>query len=414
MKKLLLILLIISFQVSAVSIRTGLHEDFYRVVIESNSSNNLEKVPFFDKNFIVIKIKDKNLNLTSIDKRFVKNFEIINNKNCKKLIFEKSKFVKKYTLKKLKNKIVIDFYIRNKKVKPKLVKVRTIKKYTRNKFYDPIAQIILSSEDKLFKEGQLDKNIKVISLSTDPLYSLINKELSKEETLKVVRPVVVVIDPGHGGKDPGAIANGLVEKNVNLEIARKLKKLLEESKIFKVYLTRKGDYYIDLYKRTVFAIKKKADIFISIHCNADKSGLGRGTYLYTLNLRGAKSKLARLVEKRENNIVMKVVRVSKNKYVNKIVAELAMNTTMTEGRNFAFILKEKLKNVTHVEDIDSANFAVLKTPGIPSVLIETAYLTNKHDAKLLRNKKFIDNFATAIYRALESYFFNYKNLVLNK
>ena len=400
MKKLLLIILLISISSYAAKIRTGIHNSFYRVVIEAKSGKNLEKLPFFDKDFIVIKLKENHLKVPKINSKFIKLFKIINQHGYKKLVFEKSDFVKSYIIKKIKNKIIIDFY-KNKKI-------------VEDKFYDPIAKLILSNENKFLKRKKLTDKIKIISLKTDPLYNLINKELSKEETLKIIRPVVVVIDPGHGGKDPGAMANGLVEKNVNLEIAKKLKRILENSRIFKVYLTRNGDYFVDLYKRTVFAVKKKADIFISIHCNADRSGKGKGTYIYTLNLRGAKSKLARIVEKRENNAVIKVVKVSKNSYVNKIVAELAMNTTMTEGRNFAYILKRKLKGITEVEDIDSANFAVLKTPGIPSILIETAYITNKHDAQLLKNNKFINNFVIGIYKALESYFFNYKNLVLNR
>jgi len=133
---------------------------------------------------------------------------------------------------------------------------------------------------------------------------------------------IIVIDPGHGGKDPGAIANGLREKDVNLKIAKKLKKILEKDPRFKVYLTRNSDRFVDLYNRTVFAVKKNADLFI----------------------RGARSKIARLVEKRENRAVINYVRVSTNPVVNRIMADLAISTTMTEGRSFAYYLRKHLKS----------------------------------------------------------------------
>ncbi|NPA17473.1 MAG: N-acetylmuramoyl-L-alanine amidase, partial [Aquificae bacterium] len=216
---------------------------------------------------------------------------------------------------------------------------------------------------------------------------------------------IIVIDPGHGGKDPGAIANGLREKDVNLKIAKKLKQILQKDPRFEVYLTRERDRFVRLYDRTVFAVKKKADLFISIHCNSSLSRSESGTYIYTLNLRGARSKLARLVEQRENKAVIDYVRVSTNPLVNRIVADLAISTTMTEGRNFAMYLKKYLKDVTDFRDIDSANFAVLKTPGIPSVLIEVLYLTDPYDARLLKSEKFIESFSYSVYNAIVDYFY---------
>ncbi len=388
MRILVFLLIIVNFT-WALNIRTGNHNEFYRIVLESRYP--LKEVPFFDKEYIIFETNDINLKLRNhLNKKLIKKFEFIKFRRKGKLVFRLSNNVKGYRIFRVGKKIVLDLYKTRKNVEAK---------------NDTIAKII-------------NKNTpvkpKVIKLNSDPLYGFLQKTLKNEENFKVIRPVVVVIDPGHGGKDPGAIANGLREKDITLKLARKLKKILEEKKIFKVYLTRNGDYYVDLYSRSVFALKKKADIFISIHCNADRSGLGNGTYIYTLNLKGAKSKLARIVEKRENKAVMRIIKVSNNSYVNRIIAELAINTTMTEGRNFAYILKDKLKGITKVRGIDSANFAVLKTPGIPSVLIETAYLTNKHDAQLLTNPEFLDKFANAITRAIESYFFNYKNVVLNR
>ncbi len=253
-----------------------------------------------------------------------------------------------------------------------------------------------------------NKEKKTVKISSDPIYDIImNYEIKKRKTyLKYTGDKkVIVIDPGHGGKDPGAIANGLKEKNVNLKIAKKLKEILEKDPRFKVYLTRNSDRFVSLYNRTVFAVKKNADLFISIHCNSSPTRTESGTYVYTLNLRGARSKIARLVEKRENRAVINYVRVSTNPLVNRIMADLAISTTMTEGRNFAYFLKRYLKNVTDFKNVDSANFAVLKTPGIPSVLIEVLYLTDPVDAQLLKSEDFIEKFSFGVYNAVVDYFY---------
>jgi N-acetylmuramoyl-L-alanine amidase len=222
------------------------------------------------------------------------------------------------------------------------------------------------------------------------------------------RKKIIVIDPGHGGHDPGATANSLREKDINLKVALKLKSLLEKDPRFKVYLTREDDRFIPLYDRTLIALEKKADLFISIHTNASENPNMSGTYIYTLNLRGATSKLAKMVEERENKTVLNVIKVSANPNVNKIVADMAISHTMTEGLNFA-----NLKD-TEFKRIESANFAVLKTPSIPSVLVETAFITNENDARLLANDEFLEKFAQSLYKATVDYFFRYKNLVFSK
>ncbi|MGC8868811.1 MAG: N-acetylmuramoyl-L-alanine amidase, partial [Sulfurihydrogenibium sp.] len=227
---------------------------------------------------------------------------------------------------------------------------------------------------------------------------------------------VIVIDPGHGGHDPGATANGLREKDINLKVALKLKKYLEKDGRFVVYLTREDDTYVPLYDRTLIALEKKADLFISIHTNASENPNLSGTYVYTLNLKGATSKLAKMVEERENQTVLKVVKVSANQNVNKIIADMAISHTMTEGLNFAKFIEINAKNLlkdTEFKRIDSANFAVLKTPSIPAVLVETAFITNERDAKLLADDKFLDNFAKVLYKSIADYFFKYKNFVFD-
>ncbi len=411
-KKIVIVFLLLVNIAVAFQIRTGIHPDKFRLVIDTGEKTNFEYIPFWDLNLVVLSIdKDvRHINESIFKnrkiKRYIKDFEVIKTKKNTKFIIEFSKqfkgieiftlkkpfrivvdFVKKENWKKRKNSI---FVRRDKPVKKEYKKVDIASVDEADRL---IRSIIENSSDEIFKPvNKIAKSKKVAKKRAYvPVYSFKKK--------------IIVIDPGHGGKDPGAIANGLKEKDVNLRIAKALKRILEKDGRFKVYLTRSTDRYISLYRRTLFAIEKRADLFISIHCNASRTGRGYGTYVYTLNLRGARSKLARMVERRENRVVIDYVRVSANPYVNRIVADLAISNTMTDGLIFAKHLKKYLRKTVVFRDIDSANFAVLKTPGIPSVLIETAYITNRKEAKLLRSPSFIEKFSESVYKAIVDYFF---------
>ncbi|WP_457641978.1 N-acetylmuramoyl-L-alanine amidase [Persephonella sp.] len=399
MKKLILLFLIAVNFVYGFQVRTGYHEEFYRFVFETGDVVDFEEIPFLDKKILVISIKGKPENLKTLrDKKleeYISAVDIVKSGDTTKFVFELSENVTKYKVFTLKKpfRIVIDF-IKGKKKK--------VEKLENEKILHGSGDIDLVQ--KAEKEVIKTKKIKLLD---DPIFSIITKS-----NLELEIPVnfsgnrkIIVIDPGHGGKDPGAIHNGLMEKDVNLKIAKKLKRILEKDPRFVVYLTRETDKFIPLHKRAIFAVKKRADLFISIHCNSSPSFSESGTYIYTLNLKGARSKLARLVEQMENKTAVNYVKVSANPLVNRIVADLAISNTMTEGLLFAKFLKKHLQNVTDFKDIDSANFAVLKTPGIPSVLIETLYLTDPIDAQLLKNDIFIENFSLSVYNAIVDYFF---------
>ncbi len=413
-----------SFNLSySLTIRTGNHGEFYRVVIESDKEINFDRISFENPSMLIIKINEqvnpileRNPRLKKPD--FIQDFEIIKSYNDLKVILEFKKNVN-YEIFTLADPFRIIIDIGDKKRKQKLkISSKAVKKKEKvfkveDKAEDPILNLLTSTSKK--EDTPLKKEIiaNAENKFLDPIAAIIEgKEISLIKELGEIEKSerkIIVIDPGHGGHDPGAVRNGLREKDVNLKFAKKLKEILEKDPRFEVYLTRDRDKFVSLYYRTVFAVKKKADLFISFHCNSSPSGLGTGTYIYTLNLRGARSKLAKLVELRENKAVVDYIRVSANKSVNRIVADLAMNTTITEGNNFARISKKYLKNIVDFQGIDSANFAVLKTPGIPSVLIEIAYLTHPIDSQLLKSDIFLEKFNLELYQAILEYFFGNKN-----
>jgi N-acetylmuramoyl-L-alanine amidase len=406
LRHIFLSILIWIFYVEAFEIRTGIKDYGYRIVFDG--VKNYEYLPV--SNTLIFKVdgefKDSAIKL---DPKFVKSIEISKDIITKKTIIyldiNDNIDPKVFSLSN-PDRLVIDLKVFNKKEKQSVSENNSVKENKESKK-------VISKKDS---NDVLNKILKSLEMQTVSDSSSNSIEIEVPKSF-VGRKKIIVIDPGHGGHDPGAMANGLREKDINLKIALKLKSLLEKDPRFKVYLTREDDRFIPLYDRTLIALEKKADLFISIHTNASENPNLSGTYIYTLNLRGATSKLAKMVEERENKTVLNVIKVSANPNVNKIVADMAISHTMTEGLNFAkfaqIYLKRNLKDI-EFKRIESANFAVLKTPSIPSVLVETAFITNKNDARLLANDEFLEKFAQSLYKATVDYFFRYKNLVFSK
>jgi N-acetylmuramoyl-L-alanine amidase len=442
-KQLLVVLLVVLVfgLANAFTLRHGDHKDFYRLVFQPKKKVWWMSKEFTEDNILFLAFSDNpEMNIDKLQKelsrslgKYAKEIKITNDgkvtrvyitlkKGIKGKVFElkepfrividlkpASKIEKKTTTPaKTESKVV------KKKEKPKIKRTRVVKKSTGSE--DIIASLIKKSEKKTSKKEIKKAKAKSHKVKTKTAKKKVKKrKIVKRKSynnLRYVkkkrfrRKIVIVLDPGHGGRDPGATANGLKEKDINLRIARRVKFYLERDGRFKVYLTRNRDTFVPLSKRSLMAIEKNADLFISIHCNSLKRNRRwTGTYIYTLNLRGARSKLARIVENRENKRVIRFIRVSSNNYVNRIVADLAISSTMVEGRRFARYLRGKLRYVTRVRRIESANFVVLKTPGIPSVLIETLFITSPRDARKLKNWHFRDRFSRAIYEAIVDYFY---------
>jgi N-acetylmuramoyl-L-alanine amidase len=213
----------------------------------------------------------------------------------------------------------------------------------------------------------------------------------------------VVIDPGHGGKDPGAVGpTGLQEKEVTLDIALRLKQLIEKNTNLKVILTRQDDSFIGLNDRTRLANQKQGKLFISIHCNAVKSGGAGGFETYFL--RPARNQKAMEVALRENSVIK--YEDSHNQYQdlteeNYILLAMAQSEFVRESEALAGIVQTKLRSNTGLKDrgVDQAGFYVLVGASMPAILVETAFLTNKNEEKLLRTKKFRQQVAQALFES---------------
>ncbi|TDU24418.1 N-acetylmuramoyl-L-alanine amidase [Panacagrimonas perspica] len=227
------------------------------------------------------------------------------------------------------------------------------------------------------------------------------------------KPIVVAIDAGHGGEDPGAIGHGgLFEKDVALTLARKLAALVNAEPGFRAVLTRDGDYYLELRERVKRARKAQADLFVSVHANALKDRNMRGSAVYVVSARGATSEHARWLAQKENaaDLVGGVGLHGKDDELAAVLIDLSQASTMEASFDVGARMLKSLGRVNTLQraQVQQAGFMVLKAPDIPSVLVETAFITNAEEERLLRDPKGQDRIARSLFDGIKGYFESYR------
>ncbi|HEY8010822.1 MAG TPA: N-acetylmuramoyl-L-alanine amidase [Rudaea sp.] len=223
------------------------------------------------------------------------------------------------------------------------------------------------------------------------------------------RDVVVMIDPGHGGDDPGAIGSGGTrEKNITMAVAREFKRQLEKQPGMRGVLTRDGDYYVGLEDRYRRAREVKADLFVSIHADAFTSSDARGSSVWMLSPRGATSEAARFLADRENNadLVGGVKLDKKDNTLAAVLLDLSQGATLEASGVVAQQVLQALAKLgpTHRGYVEKANFVVLRSPDVPSILVETAFITNPLEEKRLNDAEKREQLASAILNGVRNYF----------
>lgn len=231
----------------------------------------------------------------------------------------------------------------------------------------------------------------------------VNKDNKRSED------VIIAIDAGHGGEDPGAVGvAGLKEKDVTLRVAKKLAYLIDQQKGMKAVLIRKGDYYLGLRQRIAKARQHKADMFISIHADAFRDRRVQGSSVYILSNSGASSEAARWLAERENasDLIGGISLDDKDNMLASVLLDLSQTASREASINVANKVLSSLKKIgkTHKKHVQSAGFAVLKSPDIPSILVETAYISNPEEEKKLNSARYRDNLARALLDGLRDYF----------
>ena len=213
--------------------------------------------------------------------------------------------------------------------------------------------------------------------------------------------ILVMLDPGHGGEDPGAIGpQGTKEKNVVLDIAKRLRALINATDYMYAQMTRTSDIFIPLATRVAMARKIKADMFISIHADAFTTPVAKGSSVFILSESGASSSSAKWLAQSQNNadLIGGMSFKSKDKVVNKILFDMTQSYTLRKSSRFGQILLTQMKDVNqlHSKQVERAGFAVLKAPDIPSVLVETAFISNPQEEAHLLDPDFRQEVAVAL------------------
>jgi N-acetylmuramoyl-L-alanine amidase len=248
-------------------------------------------------------------------------------------------------------------------------------------------------------------------VDVDPLAQLIESGAKQETTDKqqpVARLATIVIDAGHGGEDPGAIGRrGSREKDITLMIAKRLKALVDQEPNMRALLTRDRDYFLPLDVRVEKARKVKADLLVSIHADSYARSNARGSSVFALSDRRATSELARLLAKKENesDLIGGVQLDGKDDYVKKTIIDLSQTATIDYSLRLGNSVLAHLGSVNalHKARVEQASFAVLKSPDVPSILVETAFISNPQEERRLNDQSYQEQLARAILEGIRDY-----------
>ncbi|BEI32969.1 N-acetylmuramoyl-L-alanine amidase [Polynucleobacter sp. HIN5] len=326
-------------------------------------------------------------------------------------------------------------------VKPQLFTLEPIAEYQYRLIFDlyptnppdPLMQLVKESarKEKLLAEEQA-KNPKGSAAEDDPIAAFAKKDTAPSkkggssttqqsplsppsattantQRIPFKRLITVALDPGHGGEDPGAIgARGSHEKNIVLSIAKRLKSKIDQEDSMRPFLTRDGDYFVPLHRRVFKARQVEADLFISIHADAFIQPHAKGASVFALSQQGATSSAARWMANKENasDLIGGINIKTKDKQVAHLLLDMSTTAQINDSLRVGNSVLRNIGNFAplHKNRVEQAGFAVLKAPDIPSILIETAFISNPQEEKRLNDETYQERIADAILAGIKDYF----------
>ncbi|MGR3980114.1 N-acetylmuramoyl-L-alanine amidase [Pseudoalteromonas sp. 1181_04] len=260
------------------------------------------------------------------------------------------------------------------------------------------------------------KNRLVVDLydknQAEPVAATNNTAVKKRE-LNQQRDIIIAIDAGHGGEDPGSIGpSGTYEKDITLQIAKRLERMIDAERGMISRMVRSGDYFVKLNTRTSRARQKKADFLVSIHADAFTSPQPNGASVWVLSLRRANSEIGKWIEDKEKHSELLggaagvIKDTASEKYLAQALLDMSMDHSMKTGFSVAEGMVQELKKVAklHKKEPQAASLAVLKSPDIPSILVETGFISNPREEKLLKSANHQERLAKAIFTSIKSYY----------
>ncbi len=320
-------------------------------------------------------------------------------------------------------------------VKPQLFTLDPIAEYQYRLIFDlyptnppdPLMQLVKESarKEKLLAEERV-KSRKPTSPEEDPIAAFAKKDMppskkggassdpqsattASNQHIPFKRLITVALDPGHGGEDPGAIgARGSYEKNIVLSIAKRLKNKIDQEDSMRPFLTRDGDYFVPLHRRVFKARQVEADLFISIHADAFIQPHAKGASVFALSQQGATSSAARWMANKENasDLIGGINIKTKDKQVAHLLLDMSTTAQINDSLQAGNSVLRNIGNFAplHRNRVEQAGFAVLKAPDIPSILIETAFISNPQEEKRLNDETYQERIADAILAGIKDYF----------
>ena len=368
------------------------------IAVFATSSFSEEKTTLYDFRYwtapdqtriVIDKEEDTLFNITNTDKVVIISFDDaeVLSETFSNIFFNDDR-IQKVLIKRDKRTIKLIVHI-NKNFK---VKYFTLQPNAKYKFHRLVVDII-----------DLESQIKIQDIKA-------TKEVKNVKKSAQISQKIILVDAGHGGEDSGAIGkNKSQEKSVNLAIAKKLVAIINKNSDLKAVLTRSGDYYIPLTKRITIAQKENATMFISIHADSVESSTAKGASIYTLSEKGNNSKLAQQLEKSQNLVdqfggVETVI--DNDQFLKNILTDFSRKDRDMQSFNLAIEIISELEKIgpIHKKVPQKANFVVLKSPSIPSVLIETAFISNPTQEKRLTNSTQQKKIAESIYKGILNYY----------
>ena len=285
--------------------------------------------------------------------------------------------------------------------------------------YPRVDELMALVQDKEKKDITAPKKEIILSSPSETKKEKALQEAPSSQSNKIpTKKIVIAIDAGHGGEDSGARgASGSLEKNITLSIARKLKKEIDNDEQLRAVLTRDDDYFVPLHGRVIKARKLKADIFVSIHADAFTNPDAKGSSVFALSESGATSASARYLANKENesDLIGGVSLDDKDPMLAKTLLDLSQSATINDSVKLGNFVLDQLRDINdlHKSNVEQAGFAVLKSPDIPSILVETAFISNPKEEQILNNDEHQEILAKNILIGIKKYLSFNPNIAKN-
>ncbi|MLO75780.1 N-acetylmuramoyl-L-alanine amidase [Salmonella enterica subsp. enterica] len=368
-----------------VAVRIWPASSYTRVTVESNRLLKYKQFALSNPDRVVVDIEDVNLNSVL--------------KGIGAQIRSDDPYIKSARVGQFDPKTVRMVFELKQNVKPQLFALAPVAGFKERLVMDLYPANAQDMQDPLledYNKGDLDKQVPPSQSGPQP------GKAGRD------RPIVIMLDPGHGGEDPGAIGKYKTrEKDVVLQIARRLRALIEKEGNMRVYMTRNEDIFIPLKVRVAKAQKQRADLFVSIHADAFTSRQPSGSSVFALSTKGATSTAAKYLAQTQNaSDLIGGVSKSGDRYVDHTMFDMVQSLTIADSLKFGKAVLKQLGKINdlHKNKVEQAGFAVLKAPDIPSILVETAFISNIEEERKLKTATFQQQVAESILAGIKAYF----------